>query len=69
MLAIPLAIVLYVFGRIVGIFKKIIAPLAAKMGIDRILGELTLTIFAIALIILIILLLGLLMQIQRHPKN
>jgi hypothetical protein len=68
MLAIPLAIVLYVFGRIVGIFKKIIAPLAAKMGIDRILGELTLTIFAIILIILIILLLGLLMQINAISK-
>ena len=63
MLAIPLAIVLYVFGRIIGIFSKVIEPLAAKMGIQRIWGELTLTVFAIILIIMIVLLLGLLMQI------
>ena len=62
-LAVPLAIVLYVFIRIVEAFKKIISPIAAKMGVQRILGELTLTIFAIILIIAIILLLGLLMQI------
>jgi uncharacterized membrane protein len=62
-LAIPLAIVLYVFAKIVGIFTKIIAPVAHKVGIAHIWGELTLTIFAIILIILIILLLGLLMRI------
>ena len=62
-LAIPVAIVLFVFIRIIGILKKVIAPVAADMGIQRIWGELTLTAFAIILIILIILLLGLLMQI------
>lgn len=62
-LAVPLAIVLYVFMRIVGVFEKIISPIAAKMGIQKVLGELTLTIFAVILIIIIILLLGLLMQI------
>jgi uncharacterized membrane protein len=62
-LAIPVAIVLFVFIRIIGILKKVIAPLAADMGIQRIWGELTLTVFAIILIVLIILLLGMLMQI------
>jgi len=62
-LAIPTAIVLYVFGKIVGIFSKIIAPVAAKMGVQHILGELTLTVFAIIILIIIILLLGLLMQV------
>ncbi|WCT14690.1 hypothetical protein [Mucilaginibacter jinjuensis] len=62
-LAIPLAIVLYVFAKIVGVFTKIIAPVAHKIGVAHVLGELTLTIFAIILIILIILFLGLLMRI------
>lgn len=62
-LAVPLAIVLYVFLRVIAIFKKLIAPVAEKIGVDRVRGELVLTILAIALIILIILLLGLLMQI------
>jgi uncharacterized membrane protein len=62
-LAIPVAIVLYVFLRIIGMLKKAIAPVAADIGIQHIWGELTLTIFAIILIIGIILLLGLLMQI------
>lgn len=62
-LAIPLAIVLYVFGKIVGVFTKIIAPVAHKVGIAHIWGELTLTLFAIIVIILIVLLLGLAMRI------
>jgi uncharacterized membrane protein len=62
-LAIPLAIVLYVFAKIVGVFRKVIAPVAHDVGVEHVWGELTLTIFAIILIILIILVLGLLMQI------
>jgi len=62
-LAIPVAIVLYVFLRLIGMLKKALAPVAADIGIQHIWGELTLTIFAILLVIGIILLLGLLMQI------
>jgi len=62
-LAIPLAIVLYVFMRIIEILRKVIKPMATDMGVQRIWGQLTLTIFAIILIVVIILLLGLLMQI------
>ncbi|WP_443937402.1 hypothetical protein [Pedobacter sp. MW01-1-1] len=62
-LAIPLGVVLYVFAKIIGVLQKVIAPLAAKLGIDRIWGELTLFILTIVIIVLIILLLGLLMQV------
>ncbi len=50
-LAIPVAIVLYVFLRIIGMLKKALAPVAADIGIQHIWGELTLTIFAIILIV------------------
>jgi len=62
-LAVPVAIVLYVFLRVVDLLKKAISPIATGLGVQRIWGELTLTVFAIILIVLIILLLGLLMQI------
>ncbi|HTQ64553.1 MAG TPA: hypothetical protein VMI12_07125 [Puia sp.] len=61
-LAIPLGVAVYVFLKILELFKKLIRPVAEKMGIERILGELTLTIFAVFLIILVIILLGLLMR-------
>lgn len=63
-LAFPVAIFAYVFIRIVSIFEKMIGPVAAKMGIDKIFGEITLTIIALLIIMLLILLLGLLMQIS-----
>lgn len=63
-LAFPIAVFAYVFIRIIGIFEKMIGPLATKMGIDKIFGQLTLTIIAILIIILLILLLGLVMQIS-----
>ncbi|WP_259069299.1 hypothetical protein HDF24_13840 [Mucilaginibacter sp. X4EP1] len=62
-LAVPMAIVLYVFARIVEALKKLIGPVAADIGVEHVWGRLTLTIFAIALMILIILALGLLMQV------
>jgi uncharacterized membrane protein len=67
-LAIPTAIVLYVFGRIVGVFSKMIAPEAQRIGVEHIWGKLTLSIFAVILIIVIILLLGLLMQVRLVSK-
>jgi hypothetical protein len=62
-LAVPVAIVVFVFIRIIGIVEKVILPLAAKLGIEKIWGDITLTLFAIFLIIFLILLFGLLMQI------
>ena len=63
-LAIPLAVLGYVFVRIVGVFEKMITPLAGKMGVDRLLGELTLTLLACLLIVVLILFLGMLMKIS-----
>jgi uncharacterized membrane protein len=62
-LAVPVVVITYVFIRITGIFEKMIGPVAEKMGIDKIFGQLTLTIIALLIIILLILLLGLMMQI------
>jgi uncharacterized membrane protein len=61
-LAFPLAVMGYIFIRIVVIFQKTIQPVAIKLGVQRVLGAATLTIFAILLILLVILVLGLLMQ-------
>ena len=58
----PLGVVVYVFIKLLDIFQKLINPLAIKLGIERILGELTLTIFAVFLLLLLMFLLGLLMQ-------
>jgi uncharacterized membrane protein len=63
-LAVPLAIVGYVFLRILHILEKFISPVAAKLGIHRILGGATLTVLALLLILMVILLLGLLMKIS-----
>jgi hypothetical protein len=63
-LALPLAIVGYVFYRITKIFEKVLGPLANKFGVEKILGELTLTFLAILVILAIIFLLGLLMQVD-----
>lgn len=63
-LAVPLAIVIYVFFRILHIIEKFISPIATKIGIHRILGGATLTVLALLLILLMILLLGLLMKIS-----
>lgn len=61
-LAIPLGIVFYLFLKFVGLFEKLIEPIAHKLGIQNILGELTISILAILLLLIIIFLLGLLMR-------
>jgi uncharacterized membrane protein len=63
-LAVPLLIVLYVFIRMIQIIRKIITPVATKLGIRHILGNATLTILTILLILIFILLLGLLARIR-----
>ena len=63
-LALPLGIVLYVLIKFIGIFEKAIAPLVKKFGIESIFGEITVTIFALLVILVIMFLLGLLMQIS-----
>ncbi len=61
-LAIPLVVVLYVFSKLLNVAHKTIRPLAESMGVDSIFGKFTLTIFAIVVILLFMLLLGVFMQ-------
>ena len=63
-LALPLGIVLYVLIKFIGIFEKAITPLVKKFGIETIFGEVTVTILALLVILVIMFLLGLLMQIS-----
>ncbi len=62
-LALPLAVVVYVLYRFIKIFEKILAPIAKKTGVDSILGEITLTFFAILVLFALAFFLGLLMRI------
>jgi uncharacterized membrane protein len=61
-LAIPLGVVVYVFIKLMEVLEKLIGPVAAKLGIERILGELTLTILTVFVLLVFMFLLGLLMQ-------
>jgi uncharacterized membrane protein len=65
----PLGVVFYVLTRFIEIFEKLIAPIAQKIGIENFFGKITLTVLAIAVIIIITFLLGLLMQFSFVKKN
>jgi hypothetical protein len=67
-LAVPLVIVAYVCIRMIQITRKVITPVATKIGIHRFLGNATLTILTVAVILILILLLGLLTQIGFVSK-
>jgi hypothetical protein len=62
-LAVPIGIIVYVFIKIIGLFEKLIAPFSKKFGIERLLGELTLTIFAVFILLVLIFLLGVLRKV------
>jgi len=64
-LGIPIAVILYVFVRILVVLEKLISPAAERIGIERLLGEVTLTVLALCAILLFILLLGFLTRIRR----
>jgi hypothetical protein len=63
MLALPLAIVFYVLVRVIGILEKLLSPLAKKAGISNIFGDITLTVIAIASLLILIFLFGLMMKL------
>jgi uncharacterized membrane protein len=63
-LAIPLGVVAYVFLKIIRGFEKVIGPVATRFGIERLLGELTLTFLAVLCIGLLMLMLGFLMKLS-----
>ena len=64
-LGIPIAVILYVFIRILIVLEKLISPAAEAIGIERLLGEVTLTILALGVIMLLVLLLGFLTRIRK----
>lgn len=61
-LALPLVVVAYVLIKILSAFEEMIKPFAIKLGIDKLLGEITLTVIAVIGIMILMILLGLLMQ-------
>lgn len=61
-LAIPLGVVTYVFIKLLAIFEEMISPLAKKFGVEKVLGEVTLTVLTILILLVIMFLLGLLMR-------
>jgi uncharacterized membrane protein len=63
-LALPLLAILYFGLKVVGIIEKIISPLANRVGIQHLLGELTLTIFALVILLMIFFILGILLHIN-----
>lgn len=64
LLAVPVGTILYIAIKLTNMLIHVISPIATDLGIERILGELTLTILAVFVILLIVFLLGLLMQIN-----
>ena len=72
LLAIPLIVIIYVLIKVIVLLKKLIEPLSKKLGIENLFGELTLTIFAIVIMLVLMFILGLLMNfsfIRRFGKN
>jgi uncharacterized membrane protein len=67
-LALPLAVVFYIFAKIVAVIQKIISPIAGKYGIDTFLGDVTLTVLALLVLLLLMLALGLFMQFPVVTK-
>lgn len=62
-LAVPLMVIFYVLARVIIALEKLIGPLAEKLNITRIFGEITLTILASIVLLFLIFVLGILMYI------
>lgn len=67
-LALPLAIAVYFFTKVLIGFRAMVKPFALKLGIERIFGGLTLSILATLLIVVCIMLLGLAMRLSVVEK-
>ncbi len=63
-LAFPLSVVIYVLYKFIKIFEKLIGPIAKKFEMERVFGEITLTFFAVLVMMAIAFLLGLLMRVK-----
>jgi len=64
-LGIPIAVILYVFIKILVVIEKLISPAAEAIGIERLAGEITLTLLALVIIMMFVLMLGLLTRIRK----
>jgi uncharacterized membrane protein len=62
-IAIPLGVVVYVAKKIFEMFEKVVEPISKQFGIERIFGELTITILVVFLLLMLVFVLGLLMRI------
>lgn len=62
-LAIPIGIAAYIVMHFIKVFEMHIDPLARKVGIEHIWGELTLTFLAVIALLVFVFILGLLMQL------
>jgi uncharacterized membrane protein len=67
-LGVPLAIIFYVLFRIVGAIEKVVEPVAKKLSVAHIFGEITLTVLDIVVLLLICFLLGLLVRLKAVEK-
>jgi len=64
LLGIPILLSIYVFIKVEILFEKVVEPIAHQIGVEKILGEITLTLFAIVLLVLFLFFLGLLMRVS-----
>jgi hypothetical protein len=67
-LAVPIGIIVYVFIKLLEIFEKLIGPVSKKFGVDHLLGELTLTIFAVFILLVLVFILGMLRKLPLVKK-
>ncbi|WP_336516387.1 hypothetical protein [Pollutibacter soli] len=67
-LAVPLIVILYILAKVVITLQKVIGPLAERLHINRIFGEVTLTILACIILLIFIFFLGVLMYIPVISK-
>lgn len=75
LIALPLGIIGYILFRMISGMEIVIRPMAEALHIQKLLGELTLTILSVFVLLLFIILLGLLMQLpvvaifSRHLES
>jgi uncharacterized membrane protein len=60
--AIPLGAVIFIFGKLLASLQKLVGLLADQVGVHRLLGEFTLVVVSVALIMLFCFVLGVLLQ-------
>jgi hypothetical protein len=62
-LALPLVVVGYILKKVMEVFEKLITPIAKQFGVEKMFGEITVTVIAILALAVLVFLLGLLMYL------